>query len=146
MKRVLVVSAGNACRSQMAEGYLQFYGEGKAQYFSAVLAQGDVHPLAIKVMTEDSIDMTWQVAQPLESFKNAHFDYVIDLHDGQPNDFSELVTSDHIYPLHIPNPSALSEAHPPPIEAFRQVRELIRTHILKFIGKELTGKEEVALP
>ena len=35
MKKVLVLCTGNSCRSQMAEGYLKVFLNGKAQVYSA---------------------------------------------------------------------------------------------------------------
>ncbi|MEO0876717.1 MAG: arsenate reductase ArsC, partial [Bacteroidota bacterium] len=38
MKRILVLCTGNACRSQMAEGYLRFFTQERAEITSAGLS------------------------------------------------------------------------------------------------------------
>jgi protein-tyrosine-phosphatase len=50
MKKVLVLCTGNSCRSQIAEGYLKFFANGKAEIYSAGIETHGVNPKAIATM------------------------------------------------------------------------------------------------
>lgn len=141
MKRVLVLCIGNSCRSQMAEGYLRFYGKGKAQYCSAGLYPTDIHPFAIQVMAEDSIDITVQTPKLIETFREQHFDYVISMCDEITSQLPDYIFADHLLEFHLPDPASFIGTEEAVLEEFRRIRELIKTRILKFIGQELIQKE-----
>lgn len=145
MKRILVLCVGNSCRSQMAEGYLKFYGEEKAQYFSAGLRRNEVHPLAIKVMAEDSIDISWHTSQLIDVYAGQHFDYVISVCDEISDQIPNFITSDKFFNFNVPDPAQFVGSPAATLKEFRRIREMLKTHMLKFLGSELTEKEEVVL-
>ena len=59
MKRIGFVCIGNACRSQMAEGFARHYGEGLFEAHSAGLAPAMRIPEeTVKVMAEKGIDVS----------------------------------------------------------------------------------------
>ncbi len=145
MKRVLVACIGNSCRSQMAEAYLQFYGIGKAQYCSAGLFPASVHPLAAQVMAEDNIDISGQTAKPFETFRNKRFDYVLSLCEEISTHIPDYILTDHSLELYVPDPAAFQGSEEATLQYFRQVRDQIKTKILKFIGKELISNHLATL-
>ena len=51
-KKILVLCTGNSCRSQIAHGYLNFFGGDLVEVFSAGVETRGVHPRAIKTMLE----------------------------------------------------------------------------------------------
>lgn len=56
---VLVLGTSNSCRSQMAEGMLRRYAGDRFNVHSAgTVPKYKIHPLAIKVMAEDGIDIS----------------------------------------------------------------------------------------
>jgi arsenate reductase len=57
MKNILVLCTGNSCRSQLSEGYLRHFAEGKANIYSAGIETHGVNPKAVQVMAEDHIDI-----------------------------------------------------------------------------------------
>jgi arsenate reductase (thioredoxin) len=58
---VLFLCTGNACRSQIAEGFLPDYGDDKFSAYSAGTAPAErVHPLAVEAMAEKGIDISRQ--------------------------------------------------------------------------------------
>lgn len=81
-KRALVVCRENACRSQMAEAFLQYYG---AESFDAQSA-GDqpapeVNPLAVEAMAERGIDLAHRRPRGLDATENDDrpFDLVVQM-------------------------------------------------------------------
>jgi arsenate reductase len=80
--KVLFLCTGNSCRSQMAEGLLKHYGNGKFEVYSAGLMPSSVHPLAIKAMAELGIDITGQCSKSLNQYLGQEFSYVITVCDN----------------------------------------------------------------
>src|SRR5207245_3921598 len=55
--KVLFVCVHNSGRSQMAEAYLNHFGEGRFESESAGLEPGTLNPRVVQVMKEDGIDI-----------------------------------------------------------------------------------------
>lgn len=65
-KKILFVCVGNACRSQMAEGFARHYGKGVIEVESAgTAAAGWIAPLTREVMSERGIDIEGQSSKQL---------------------------------------------------------------------------------
>ncbi|MDX1943431.1 MAG: arsenate reductase ArsC [Saprospiraceae bacterium] len=145
MKQVLVLCTGNSCRSQMAEGYLKFYGDGKAEFFSAGSLPTELHPIAVKVMAEDSIDIAVYTSKNLSVFEGRHFDYIINVCSEVSNQIPSTITSEVIFYYDVPDPAQLIDSPKVMLTEFRRVREMIKALMLKFIGSELSEKKEAIL-
>jgi arsenate reductase len=61
--KVLFVCIHNSARSQMAEAFLNKYGEGKYQAESAGIEAGKMNPNVIRVMQELGIDLSQKGTQ-----------------------------------------------------------------------------------
>lgn len=81
-KKILFLCTGNACRSQMAEGWARFFHSDWLEAFSAGVTPHGVDPLAIKVMKEAGIDISAQRSKPIDEVESIEFDYVITLCDS----------------------------------------------------------------
>ena len=81
--KVLFVCVHNSARSQMAEAYLNHFGEGRFEAESAGLEPGVLNPRVVEVMRESGIDIsqnkTKSVSDVLKQGKR--FDYVITVCD-----------------------------------------------------------------
>jgi arsenate reductase len=83
-KRVLFVCIGNACRSQMAEGFATRYGSDAAEYASAGLSPALTIPeLTRAVMLDKNISLDSQTPKGIEVFPKVHWDVVVNI-SGQP--------------------------------------------------------------
>ena len=83
MKTVLFLCTGNACRSQMAEGWARALLAGQVKPFSAGTRPGrEVDPRAVKAMAEAGADISGQRPKTLEMFKDGDFDLVVTLCDN----------------------------------------------------------------
>lgn len=75
---ILVLCTGNSCRSHLAEGFLR-----RALGDTAIVASagskpaGYVHPLAIKVMAEEGIDISQHTSKHLNEFLDREVETVI---------------------------------------------------------------------
>lgn len=77
-KSVLFVCVENACRSQMAEGFLEHFGKERIEAYSAGSRPADqVNPLAIKAMRERGIDVSRQRPKGFDELPQFEFNYII---------------------------------------------------------------------
>jgi arsenate reductase len=79
-KRVLFVCIGNACRSQMAEGFARAFGDDVMIAASAGLAPAAmVAPATVRAMNEKNIDLRDHFPKSLRQLGRAEFDLVINM-------------------------------------------------------------------
>jgi arsenate reductase len=79
-KRVLFVCIGNACRSQMAEGFARTYGGDVMIPASAGLAPAAaVAPDTLRAMDEKNIDLRDHFPKSLRHLGRADFDLVVNM-------------------------------------------------------------------
>jgi len=84
LKRVLFVCIGNACRSQMAEGFARVYGSDVLVPASAGLAPARiVAPDTITAMDEKGIDVHDHFPKSIRHLGRVDFDLVVNL-SGEP--------------------------------------------------------------
>ena len=81
MKRVLVLCTGNSCRSQMAEGYLKEFLNGKAEVHSAGVENHAINENAIKIMKDDGVDISQNESNHVSEFEQIDFDFIITVCD-----------------------------------------------------------------
>ena len=78
--KFLFVCTGNACRSQLAEGWCRFFWPDRIEAFSAgVSPHGFIDPRIVKVMAEAGVDISAQRSKGLEEYDGMQFDCVITL-------------------------------------------------------------------
>ena len=82
MKKILVICTGNACRSQMAHGFLNDLAKDEYEIFSAGTHPTRVHPAAIKVMNEIDIDISTHTSDPIDDYIDKGIDIVITVCDS----------------------------------------------------------------
>ena len=144
MRRVLVLCAGNSCRSQMAEGYLRFYSNGNIEVSSAGLEKTTLNPYTLWVMEEDNIDMSEHEAEDIDDYTGKQFDYLITVCQKADEQALEGISYRHHVHFDIPDP-ALKEGSDEEIAAeFLRVREIIKKNMLKFLGGILSEDPQTA--
>jgi protein-tyrosine-phosphatase len=80
--RVLFLCTGNSARSQIAEGLLSQLGGSRFQVCSAGTSpRPEVHPMAVRVMAEEGIDIRGHHPRDLQQFDGQRFDYVVTVCD-----------------------------------------------------------------
>ncbi len=78
-KRILFLCTGNACRSQMAEGWARHLKSDVIEPYSAGVHPIGVSSRAVEAMAEAGVDISGQRSKHLSEFINDEFDYVITL-------------------------------------------------------------------
>ncbi|MBK6949850.1 MAG: arsenate reductase ArsC [Haliscomenobacter sp.] len=145
-KSILVLCAGNASRSQMAEGYLRFFNEGYGAYYSAGLESHGVHPLTIQVMAEDNIDISHHLSKTYHLFESNQLDYLITVCDSVRDQIPAGLTFERHVHFSIPDPALFQGDESEKLRISGEVREMVKQEILRFIGQELLPKDQLAFP
>ncbi|MCS7237861.1 MAG: arsenate reductase ArsC [Thermoguttaceae bacterium] len=75
--RVLFLCTGNACRSQMAEGWARHLHADKLEAYSAGVAPAGVDPVAVQMMAEVGVDISRHRSKHVAEFDGQAFDAVV---------------------------------------------------------------------
>jgi arsenate reductase (thioredoxin) len=134
--KVLFVCIHNSARSQMAEAFLNKYGEGKFKAESAGLEPGKMNPNVVKVMQEVGIDLSQKGTQSVFDLfrKGSLYNAVITVCDGAsaeqcpifPGRVKRIAWS-------FEDPSSLKGTSEEILEHTRKVRDQIEGSIKDFI-------------
>ncbi len=138
MKKILVLCTGNSCRSQIAEGYLRHFVEGKAEVYSAGIETHGVNPLAIAIMKEDGIDISGHASNNVEEYRSIDFDYVITVCDGANERCPIFPSSAQKFHHNFPDPAKASGTEDEIMQQFRQVRDQIKDYSRRFITQYIS--------
>ena len=134
--KVLFVCVHNSARSQMAEAYLNHFGEGRFEAESAGLEPGTLNPRVVQVMKEDGIDISGnQTKSVFDMFKRGGlYSFVVTVCDETSAEKCP------IFPgvakrLHwsFEDPSSLSGTEEEKLQRTRKIRDEIRSKITRWI-------------
>ena len=121
----------------MAEGYLKFYARQWAIIESAGVREAKIHPLTLRVMEEDSIDVSHHISKAVQKFDGQYFDYIITLCDEARDKLPTSIEYGQHLHFDIQDPAAAEGSVAEKLIVFRYVRESIRKRMLRLIGKRL---------
>ncbi|MBW3566375.1 MAG: arsenate reductase ArsC [Proteobacteria bacterium] len=82
MKRVLFLCTGNACRSQMAEGWTRHLHGDVIEAASAGVSPHGLDPRAVQVMNEAGVDISGHRSKHVDELLDVAFDKVITVCDA----------------------------------------------------------------
>jgi arsenate reductase (thioredoxin) len=80
--KVLFLCTGNACRSQMSEGWTRHLKGAHIDAYSAGIAPHGLDPRAVKVMAEAGVDIATHRSKHLDELLHVPFHYVITVCDN----------------------------------------------------------------
>ncbi|MEE9139121.1 MAG: arsenate reductase ArsC [candidate division NC10 bacterium] len=130
---MLFLCTGNSARSQMAEAFACYYGEGQGEASSAGIDPKGLHPLTVRVMAERGIDVSHQSSKALTAEMIKEADYVITVCGHADQHCPAL--SPQVEKLHwgIEDPGALiGRDSEDVLAAFRQARDEIERRVRDF--------------
>ena len=142
MKNILVLCTGNSCRIQMAHGYLAYFADAEnVTIYSAGVETHGVNPLAIAIMKEDGIDISYHTSNNVNEYRDLPFDYVITVCDNAKENCPFFPTNAIKLHHNFPDPSKLNSSAGAVIEEFRNVRAMIKEYCQEFILKNQLDKQ-----
>ncbi len=135
---VLVLCTGNSCRSQMAEAYLNYFGQSKLTTYSAGIEAHGLNLMAVKVMAMDGLDISRNLSKTPDMITHITFDYVITVCDHAeercPYFPGQVIRIHHSF--YDPAKAVGSEANK--MEIFIQVRNEIKEWCEKFVHENFS--------
>jgi arsenate reductase len=140
-KSVLILCTGNSCRSQMAEGFLRSFDTSLEVFSAGTNPAASVHPMAVKVMREEWVDISTHKPKSVGEFLDKSFDYVITVCDSA-NESCPVFTGKVEHRLHIgfDDPAEVKGTKDEMLAVFRRVRDEINLRFRKFYNENLSGK------
>jgi arsenate reductase (thioredoxin) len=141
--KVLFLCTGNACRSQMSEGWARHLSGDRIEAYSAGVAPHGLDPRAVQVMAEAGVDISGHTSKHLDTLLDLPLDYVITVCDNAAE--SCPIFPGRAIKLHrgFEDPPALARGAGSEQEAldhYRRVRDEIRAFI-ETLPEVLTRKE-----
>ncbi|MFL9485152.1 arsenate reductase ArsC [Chitinophagaceae bacterium LWZ2-11] len=137
MKKILVLCTGNSCRSQIAEGYLRHFAQGKAEIYSAGVETHGVNPRAVATMKEDGIDISNHTSNNMEEYRGIDFDFVITVCDNAKERCPFFPSKAIKFHHNFPDPAKAIGSEEEILQQFRNVREEIKNYSREFITKHI---------
>lgn len=137
MKKILVLCTGNSCRSQIAEGYLRYFAEGKAIIYSAGVETHGVNPRAIAVMADDGIDLSKHTSNNLTEYYNIDFDFVITVCDNAKERCPFFPSAAQKFHQNFPDPAKAIGSEAEIQLEFETVRNMIKVYAKEFISNHI---------
>lgn len=134
--RVLIVCTGNACRSQMAEGWLRHLSKGSVEAFSAGVAPAGVHPIAVQVMAEAGVDISGHTSKHVREFVPATFDYVVTVCDHAREACPVIPGARRVLHWPFEDPVAFRGPDEVRLAEFRKVRDQIRDRFAAWLAEK----------
>ena len=134
--RVLFVCVHNSARSQMAEAYLNHFGEGRFEAESGGLEPGTLNPCVVQVMKEDGIDLSGnQTKNVFDLFKRGGlYSFVVTVCDETSAEkcpiFPGIAKRLH---WSFADPSSLIGTEAEKLERTREIRDEIKLKVKSWI-------------
>lgn len=133
MKKILVLCTGNSCRSQIAEGYLRYFANNKAEIYSAGVETHGVNPKAITTMLEDGIDISKHTSNHIDEYKDIEFDLILTVCDNAKERCPYFPTKAKKFHHNFTDPAKAKGTEEEINNEFRKVRQEIEVYCQQFV-------------
>ena len=133
---VYFICGGNACRSQMAEGFARQLGGGRWDAASGGLDASAVDPRAVAVMSEVGVDISTHQSKTIDPELLARADVVVTL-CGEADEACPALSAT-TRRLHWPlaDPARVSGGREDQLSVFRLVRDQIRPRVQALVSAQ----------
>ncbi len=128
MMNILVLCTGNSCRSQMAEGWLKHFANGKANIYSAGIETHGVNPRAIYFMKESGIDISSHTSNHVNEYLQIPFDIIFTVCDHAKENCPYIPSNGKRFHHNFSDPSKVKGTEEEIANAFRKTRDEIRDY------------------
>jgi len=134
--RVLFVCTENACRSQMAEGFLRHHAADRFEAYSGGAEARKLNPTAVDVMREVGIDISGHHSKDVAEFLGQSFHFIIRVCDKVKETCPVLPGAIWYLDWRLEDPASAKGSPNERMTVFRRVRDEIEERVLEFIAKE----------
>ena len=137
MKNILVLCTGNSCRSQMAEGWLRHFANGKAEIYSAGIETHGVNPKAIQYMKEAGIDISNHTSNNVNEYLQVSFDIILTVCDHAKENCPYIPSDAKRFHHNFSDPSKVRVSEEEIANAFRATRDEIKEYCKQLLEDNL---------
>ena len=127
--KILFLCTGNACRSQIAEGWANHLKSDVIEAYSAGIRPIGVSAKAIKVMAEAGVDISSHTSKHTEQLRGIDFDYVITLCDNAAENCPTFDRKTRFIHKPFTDPYFASGTEQEILAVFKKVRDDIKAFI-----------------
>jgi len=142
--RVLFLSRGNATRGQMAEGFLRSLAAERFEATSAGIDPGTLNSVAIEVMNEAGVDISYQQAKNVKELLKEHFAYVITVGDLAREKAPVFPFTPNLVRWSVYDPESAQQSAEEKKNVFRRVRDEIRAKVESFLSETTKTKPQLS--
>ena len=135
--RVLFLCTGNACRSQMAEGWLRRLAGDRVEALSAGVDPRGVNPLAVRVMAEAGVDLSGHTSDPIQDYLVDPPGVVIAVCDRAAESCPTFPGATEVLLWPFLDPAGATGSEEEVLAVFREVRDAIRARIEAWLEASL---------
>lgn len=135
-KRVLFICVHNSARSQMAEEYLRKLGGDLFDAESAGIEPGELNPNVIRVLQEDSIDISGKKTKKVWDLYQAgeKYDYVITVCSREAEERCPVFPGETIRrSWSYPDPAKFEGSEEEVLSRTRDLRNVIKEQVRQFV-------------
>jgi len=138
MKKILIICTGNSCRSQIAHGFMKYFGKENLKIYSAGIETHGVNPRAIKTMKNVGIDISKYTSNLISEYQKIDFDYILTVCDHAAEN-CPIFSGSALVKLHhnFTDPSKLKGTEKEIEAAFEATRLEIKNYCENFSKKYL---------
>jgi arsenate reductase len=137
MKRILVVSQRNSCRSQIAEGWLSYYGKGVVEVVSAGILPTELDLYAANAMADAIIDISNYKSKGIAQIANTEYNYVIILSAELTNVLPVFKGTPRVYEFPFPDVAALDLTDEEKKKEYASLRDELENFCFDFIHQKI---------
>jgi arsenate reductase len=134
--KIAFICTGNSARSQMAEGFAKYfakiYNKNIEIYSAGSNPTGYVHPLAIEVMKEISIDISNQYSKSINEIPYKELNLVITV-CGDAKETCPVIPGIKREHWEIPDPVKFEGLEEEKLNYFRKIRDEIKERVERLI-------------
>ena len=139
--RILFLCTGNACRSQMAEGFARRLAGERAEILSAGIEAHGKNPRAIAAMAEVGIDISGQESTRVSDDMLAGCDLVVTVCGHADEHCPALPPDTRRVHWPLPDPARATGTEAQISEHFRAVRDDIAQRVLDLLDRHLKDSD-----
>lgn len=129
---VLFLCTGNACRSQMCEGWARHLKGNRIEAWSAGVAPHGLDPRALQVMAEVGVDISGHTSKHVDTLLHQPFDYVVTVCDSAVESCPVFPGKAKKFHRNFQDPPALARparTEEEALEHYRRVRDEVRAFV-----------------
>ena len=127
--KVLFLCTGNACRSQIAEGWARHLKSDVIEAYSAVVWPIGVSTKTIQVMAEAGVDISSHTSDHVRTYQDVDFDFVVTMCDYANKECPQFGGKTRLVHKPFQDPISATGSSEQVLDAYRKTRDEIRAFV-----------------